>query len=124
MDKRLKNYDKYISNEIEKISDLSDSTIKARELLNYHNIQVRNFQHERLIHLLVTFFFATLLILCVGILYVPKGINYQLINNLLILMSAILLTVEIFYVKYYYYLENGTQKLYKYTDKLFEIINK
>ena len=63
------------------------------------------FQHERLIHLIVTFFtgIATILFL-LGMLYFS--------NLSLVLLFIITLCLFIPYIFYYYYLENGVQKLY------------
>ena len=131
MDKRLKQHDEFIKSEIENLTDElakkrnpDDVNSRACSLLNYHNNVIKYFQHERLIHLLVTFFFAVLLITSLIIMFIPNDFEYYYIDNFLLIISAILLVVEVFYVRYYYYLENGTQKLYKYSKVLFEFIQK
>lgn len=128
MDKRLRHHDEYIKSEIEKLNeDLSKKhnpdnvNSRACSLLNYHNNVIKYFQHERLVHLLVTFFFALLLIISVVIAFIPNDYH---IENLLFMISAILFVVEIFYIRYYYFLENGTQRLYRYSKILFELIQK
>lgn len=134
MDKSLREYERYISGEIEKIHfEIKDSKTtahlnlirpKVKALLEFHVDSVHNFQHERLIHLIVTFFFGGLLILFAGVSFIPKDITYDLLNHLILAITLILFVVEIFYIRYYYYLENGTQRLYKYSKKLFEMIEK
>lgn len=93
------------------------------ELIKYHAETVHDFQHERLIHLIVTFFFGSLLLLSISIIFVLTltPITYNLFNILILLIGLILFITEIFYVKHYYDLENGTQKLYELTKKLYEL---
>ena len=73
--------------------------------------KIQFFQHERLVHLIVTFFTGMGLILfMLGSLYFE--------NIGLLLLFIITLCLFIPYIFHYYYLENGTQKLY---DLYFEI---
>jgi len=68
-------------------------------------------QHERLIHLLVTLFFAAVLAMFF--------ILSLLTADALILAAFVLtLIVEIFYVRHYFCLENGVQRLYEIYDRL------
>ena len=69
------------------------------------------FQHERFVHLLVTVFVG---LSC--ILFLLGALQFGIIG--LFLLFAISLILFIFYILHYYYLENGTQKLY---DLYFEI---
>ena len=94
------------------------STEQRKQLLKYHTKRVRDFQHERLIHLLVTLFFGALLIgAALAGLYLPApGIPwpfYALLTILFILEAA--------YIRHYYQLENGVQSLYELTEKLGKI---
>ncbi len=74
-------------------------------------IQISFFQHERLVHLIVTVIFALLTMLAiVGTLIAPQPALFILIVFLLILLIP--------YIRHYYILENGVQKLYQYYDKL------
>jgi ABC-type multidrug transport system fused ATPase/permease subunit len=68
-------------------------------------------QHERLIHLLVTMLFASLLMF---------GFIIMLIyfSWILVVFTAIIFFVEIFYIFHYYKLENGVQKMYRLYDEL------
>lgn len=74
-------------------------------------IQIGFFQHERLIHLIVTVLFAlmTILVFMLGITNFTLGVGILLL---------LLLTLLIPYIKHYYLLENGTQMLYRYYDRL------
>lgn len=65
------------------------------------------FQHERLVHLIVTFF--------VGIAMVLFFIGFLITENILVfVLFALLLCLFIPYIFHYYYLENNVQKLYDY----------
>jgi hypothetical protein len=68
-------------------------------------LRLASFQHERLIHLLITLFFGWLLIFFFGVaLFFPA-------NLLLWLLVAILAILEAFYIRHYYLLENILQKI-------------
>lgn len=88
---------------------------ERKQLLKYHVKRVRDFQHERLIHLLVTFFFAILLIgAMLAWLYLPPA-GFPLPFYALL---TILFVLEAAYIRHYYQLENGVQSLYALTEKL------
>lgn len=63
------------------------------------------FQHERLVHLIVTFFtgISTILFFIVALQFESLG---------LFILFLVLLCLFIPYIFHYYYLENGVQKLY------------
>lgn len=87
---------------------------QRKQLFKYHVKRVRDFQHERLIHLLVTFFFGALLIgALIAWLYIPA-----VFSSLFYLLTAILFVLELAYIRHYYQLENGVQSLYELTEKL------
>lgn len=69
------------------------------------------FQHERLIHLLVTLLFACLTFLSFSVF---------LITNFLpvIVLFGLFLVLLVPYVFHYYHLENGVQQLYDLYDQL------
>ncbi len=68
-------------------------------------------QHERLIHLLVTMLFASLLMF--GFVLILLYFSWILVG-----FTAIIFFVEIFYIFHYYKLENGVQKMYRLYDEL------
>ncbi len=81
----------------------------AAELL----VQIGFFQHERLIHLIVTVTFAILTVLSLlGCVLEPQPAMFAL--------TVLLLVLLIPYIRHYYILENGVQKLYTYYDRLTE----
>ena len=67
-------------------------------------IRIVFYQHERLIHLIVTAAFAVMTILSFAAAY-----N----NGLFLLIAGLFLLLDIPYVIHYFFLENSTQKLYK-----------
>ena len=114
MDKKLKNY-------IEEIT--KSSKHPSADLVEYHKTITAQFQHERLIHLIVTMFFALFLIIFFALfllaaLFLPSNTGLPIIICLGII-TLILLIVTLFYIRHYYQLENGTQKLEDITKKLY-----
>ena len=99
MKKRLQFYLNYYETLTSKKSLTTAEAAREQEQLL---IQIQFFQHERLIHLIVTALFALLTIL-------------SLFASLLLPKQPVLLIPYIFH---YYRLENGVQKLYEYYDKL------
>lgn len=74
-------------------------------------IQIQFFQHERLVHLIVTVTFAILTMIAVlGCVLSPQIPLFALVALLLILLVP--------YIRHYYILENGVQKLYICYDRL------
>ncbi len=104
---KLNNYiceleDKIKNNKIDKVLD--------EEVLR----TIQFFQHERFVHLLVTVFVG---ISC--ILFLLGTLQFGLFGLLILFIITLLLFIP--YIFHYYYLENGTQKLY---DLYFEIEKK
>lgn len=81
-------------------------TLKA-ELLT----EISFWQHERLIHLLVTILFAILTMAVFMVLLFYRELS------MLILLAA-LLCLMIPYIRHYYILENGVQTLYTFYEEL------
>jgi hypothetical protein len=92
---------------------------------DYHELMVKNFQHERAVHLAVTLFFAGALLLFFVMtvlfhLLVPLQESAGwFISVSLNLVVVILLVTTIFYIRHYYQLENGTQKLYRISQEIY-----
>ncbi len=138
MEKALNEYILFIENEVEKLKEdfasaknqkiMSLLTEKARELQSYHYEKLRDFQHERLIHLVVTIFFACMTLLSIIFLFIfalsPMMAELIFVNYCLFGLSIILIILESFYIKHYCCLENGTQKLYEYSKEIYELLNK
>ena len=108
MEKRLKRY--LAGLEQQQMSpDFTDA--KRQAVLADLLIQINFFQHERLIHLLVTLTFAILAFVVLIALTISGNVWYA---GILFLNACLLIP----YIRHYFVLENGVQKLYKYYDKL------
>lgn len=106
MRKDLKKYIIKIEKELKK--DKID-----KNLVNEHLIKIQFFQHERLIHLIVTSLFALLTVI--------TAIGIVIINDLKLLVLLLLFIILLIpYIYHYYYLENKVQYLYKLYDDMLE----
>ena len=107
MEKRILNYRKYI----DKL--LLEGCDDWNEVMSDHLIQISFFQHERLIHLIVTVLFALMEIISM--------VSTVVIGNIgLILLDVLLLMLLIPYIRHYYILENEVQKMYFQYDRIRE----
>ena len=103
MKNRILTYRKYIDSLLQSDKDCDWKYIKQE-----HLTQVAFFQHERLVHLIVTITFA-----------IVGAIDSELSMPLLVLTIAILILL-VPYIKHYYLLENEVQKMYKQYDRICE----
>ncbi len=111
MYKRLLDFIAYIDEKTQQ-DKLSAMTEKEKEALTRVLLtQIQFFQHERFIHLIVMSLFAVIsIIVLVALIY---------FRTLSMLLLFVMLLVLLFpYIIHYYHLENGTQKLYTYYDKI------
>lgn len=116
MGKRIKDYVKAMRQVADKIAAKrgvlkQDKDETLREML----IQIGFFQHERLIHLIVTVLFAFLTIFTIAC---SCFLNNSFYGILFCLLSVLCLTLLIPYIHHYYILENGVQKLYEIYDEI------
>ena len=87
------------------IHDLENSKKATKEELESLYTWILFFQHERLIHLIVTFFTG------IGtILFLFGALYFSNIGILLLFILTLCLFIP--YIFHYYYLENGVQRLY------------
>ena len=115
MEKKILEYEKFIARE----TGREMSAAERSNLWTYHREMIANFQHERLIHLIITLFFAAftiLSIIAVGWVAAVNAFSVEMIP--FYVLAAILVVLSFFYVKHYYFLENHIQGLYKYSDIL------
>lgn len=96
MKKDLENY----------LKELETKKVDKEKLL----IKIGFYQHERLIHLIVTCLFAVVTFITLFMLIMYPNIG-------LLLLLIILLSLLVPYIFHYYFLENSVQKLYKFYDK-------
>lgn len=107
MEQRILNYRKYIDELISQDNSDWDAVIKE------HLIQISFFQHERLIHLIVTVTFALLEVIVIALSVVSFTIGVGL-------LAFMLLILLIPYIRHYYILENEVQKMYGQYDRMVE----
>ena len=100
MKKRILDY----RNRIDRLLVSNDEETDWNAVMEEHLIQIGFFQHERLIHLLVTMLFAIITFICVAV-YIMSGAVY------------VLALIGILYL-----LENETQKMYEQYDKILKRI--
>ncbi len=107
MEKRIKKYLKYL--ESINFSELSGDELRClkSEILT----QISFFSHERLIHLLVTLFFALFTVISMAAFVVT---SYPGMGILSILFLVLLIP----YIRHYYILENSVQKMYGFYDRI------
>ncbi len=109
MDRYLRQHEAYIRRCL--VEDHPDTDWTS--LLAYHRAQVAFLQHERLIHLAITLFFALFALTGIALLiFLPSLSSALLAGLLLVLVSG--------YLVHYYKLENGVQRLYSLDRKLEE----
>ena len=93
---------------------------KTRRVLAEFEVKISYFQHERLIHLMVTLSFALFLLLSIGALFIFPS-EFILTAVLLV---AIFFVLTIAYVFHYYFLENSVQKMYHMRDEMIAFLDK
>lgn len=100
MREELRRHERFVAAALERPGD--DGLAALRD---HHDRRVRDFQHERLVHLLVTLFVALFALLSVGWLLVQPSVAAGALSALLLVLTAA-------YVVHYFRLENGVQRLY------------
>ena len=84
------------------------------ELLKFRTEMLKRiefYQHERLIHLIVTMSFAVFFLLSLMMYFSVRQIG-------IMLLAVLLLVMTVAYIKHYYFLENSVQKMYKFYYKV------
>jgi len=84
---------------------------QLRELLAYHDKQIRWIQHERLIHLVVTLFVCLFTLLSFGF----TVIDFSMPS---VILLALFLILSLAYIIHYYRIENGVQKWYVISNQI------
>lgn len=107
MKERILGYRKRIDALLEQPGENTD----WEAVLQEHLIQVSFFQHERLIHLIVTVTFAILTMIALSIYCIAEYIP-------MLGLIALLLVLLIPYIGHYYTLENEVQRMYAQYDEI------
>ena len=95
---------------------LRDDTEKVRQYLPRLRAAIEFYQHERLIHLIVTMSFALFMFICLLMVFVA--------HTVFVLPCILMLALLIPYVMHYFFLENSVQKLYRIYLQMEEICRK
>ena len=97
----------YLKEYIKEVDKLLKNDVVNQKYIDNHLNKIGFFQHERLIHLIVTVFYA---------LFVIFFLFLSSFNFLYIIPTFILIIFLIFYVLHYFFLENSVQYLYRQYD--------
>ena len=100
---------KYLYDYIKEIDNIINNNKVTDVIISNHLIKINFFQHERLVHLLVTLFYAIIFLIFMALGF---------IHYLFFIIDAILFVFLICYIIHYFHLENGVQYLYKQYDKM------
>lgn len=92
---------------------------RTREMLSEFETKIEYFQHERLIHLMVTLAFAAFLLFEIFCLFILP-VDFLVAGVLLVL---IFFGLTVGYVMHYYFLENSVQKMYHMRDDIRAFLN-
>lgn len=86
-------------------------SLNWKQEMEKHLVQISFFQHERLVHLIVTAIFAVLEMMCfLSLLFI--------FSPGLLVLTLLILILLVPYIRHYYILENGVQKMYHQYDAM------
>lgn len=106
---------KYLYDYINQVDKLISENSKIKdETITNHLTMIKFFQHERLIHLIVTLFYALIFIIFTSLGF---------IHYIFFVISLILIVFLLFYIIHYFHLENGVQYLYRQYNMLKDKLN-
>lgn len=107
MKERILNYRK----NMDQLLEQPNEDVNWAHIITIHLDQIAFFQHERLIHLIVTALVAVLMVMCIGIAMIAG-------EPLMFLLALPLFILLVPYISHYYLLENEVQKMYGQYDKM------
>lgn len=114
MRKRILEYRKYMD-ELLKRLEAGETGEDIAHIKAEHLVQLGFFQHERLIHLIVTVLFAVLEFMAFLFILIAPGID-----TILLVFAVLVLLIP--YIRHYYLLENEVQKMYVQYDRLEKLL--
>lgn len=94
---------------------LMENEVDWKSFKDEHLVKIDFFQHERLIHLIVTVFYALLFLIFLGL---------GLLHWTFLIIAGILGAFLVCYIYHYFKLENGVQYLYKQYDIILKKLEK
>jgi hypothetical protein len=113
----------YISSYISEITEYmngkmaEDDRSGIGKVLDEFEVKIAFFQHERLIHLIVTVLFAIMEMMSIYTLILSANVS-------VVVFCVMFLVLLVPYVMHYYFLENSVQKMYHMRDEIRAFINK
>lgn len=107
MKDQIQTYNNYIEDKLEK----NDANENWETVSGDYLTKISFYQHERLVHLIVTALFAVMETIVVAAAVIAQSIG-------LIILAAAILILLVPYVAHYYFLENTVQKMYLIYDKI------
>lgn len=107
MERRIKAYAAYLA----AICEGNYSEEEREDLCRKILVQIGFFQHERLIHLIVTITFALMAVGVFGICAIKPSIPF-------FGLELLILVLLVPYIRHYFILENTVQKMYGYYDRI------
>ena len=110
MEKRILSYRRYMDEQLWILKE-GGSAGDIMQLKKEHLTQLGFFQHERLVHLIVTVLFALLEVLSIIIVLVSGEVF-----SVILPIAVLILLIP--YIRHYYILENEVQKMYRQYDML------
>lgn len=113
MKSQIQVYNNFIENKLKEDNTNEEWDKISKDYL----VKINFYQHERLIHLIVTALFALMETIVITATVITESIG------LMVLCAAILILL-IPYVAHYYFLENTVQKMYLIYDKINERIKR
>ena len=115
MRKRILEYRRMMDELLARL-EAGDKDVDIMTLKTEHTVQISFFQHERLIHLIVTVLFAILEFMSfLFVLIMPN------IGTILLTFAVLVLLIP--YIRHYYLLENEVQKMYVQYDRIVKLLN-
>lgn len=115
MRKRILEYRRMMDELLTKL-EAGSKDVDITALKTEHMNQISFFQHERLIHLIVTVLFTILEFMAfLFVLIMPN------IGTILLTFAVLILLIP--YIRHYYLLENEVQKMYVQYDRIVKLLN-
>lgn len=115
MEQRILQYRKSIDEWLEKMERSAQVSQEIlRDKMEEHLTQISFFQHERLIHLIVTVTFALLEMLAILLSVISDSL-------FALLLPVVILILLVPYIRHYYILENEVQRMYVQYDRMIRI---
>ena len=113
MKKRILSY----RNSIDRMLETPEGDTDWERILKSHLEQIAFFQHERLIHLIVTALVAVLMVMCISIAIIAGQPS-------MFLLALPLFVLLVPYLGHYYLLENEVQKMYGQYDRILLLLDR